>query len=208
VVGTTTVTTRWDKCGGAPRGPVSAMLPRLKFLFSRGPPSARSPQIRPHPVTVSHLSSVSFFLQLPPSPHAAYSLIRKWKNGTFRSLPSTTITTPLYPKWRISGRCLFVFLRLLFTALPDRIGLPWSSLSRRSVSRTSPHQNSQELKSSRRGRGPSEGRVCMYKRTATSTCLGKHRIRMLTLRVLSIFYFLLYRRGRYVNFLFRFPVPA
>lgn len=59
VVGTTTVTTRWDKCGGAPRGPVSAMLPRLVFLFSRGPPSARSSQIRPHPVTVSHLSSVS-----------------------------------------------------------------------------------------------------------------------------------------------------
>lgn len=66
MVGTTTVTTRWDKCGGAPRGPVSAMLPRLKFLFSRGPPSARSSQIRPHPVTVSHLSSVAF-LPLPPT---------------------------------------------------------------------------------------------------------------------------------------------
>lgn len=156
------MTTRWDKCGGAPRGPVSAMLPRLKFLFSRGPPSARSPQIRPHPVTVSHLSSVSFFLLLPPSLHAAYSLIRKRKSGTFHSLPSTTITTPLYSKWRTSGRCLFVFSRLLFTALPDRIGLPWPSLSRRCVSRTSPRQNSQELKSSRRGRGPSEGRVCMY----------------------------------------------
>lgn len=60
MVGTTTVTTRWDKCGGVPRGRVSAMLPRLELLFSRCPPSARSPQIRPHPVTVSHLTQLSF----------------------------------------------------------------------------------------------------------------------------------------------------
>lgn len=64
-MGTTTVTTRWYKCGGAPRGPVSAMLPRLELLFSRCPPSTRSPQIRPHPVTVSHLSSSILFFRLP-----------------------------------------------------------------------------------------------------------------------------------------------
>lgn len=175
------MTTRWDKCGGAPRGPVSAMLPRLKFLFSRGPPSARSPQIRPHPVTVSHLSSVSFFLLLPPSPHAAYSLMRKC--GTFHSLPGTTITTLRLLSIQNGGPRAVVYLssRGSFTALPDQIGLPWLSLSRRCVSRTSPRQNSQELESSRRGRGPSEGRVCMY--NAPLRISGRTVSRMIALRV-------------------------
>lgn len=48
------------------------MLPRFEFLFSRGPPSARSSQIRPHPVTVRHLS-VSFLLPLCRSSRATYS---------------------------------------------------------------------------------------------------------------------------------------
>lgn len=52
------------------------MLPRFEFLFSRGPPSARSSQIRPHPVTVRHLS-VSFLLPLSRRSRAAYSLTRR-----------------------------------------------------------------------------------------------------------------------------------
>jgi hypothetical protein len=79
------VTTRWDKCGGVLQGPVSAMLPRLKLLFSRGPPSARSPQIRPHPVTVSHLSSYSSSCLL---------LHRHEKAARRLARSDATITTP------------------------------------------------------------------------------------------------------------------
>jgi len=109
------------------------MLPRLEFLFSRGPPSARSPQIRPHSVTVSHLSSVSF--RLLPLSLLACSLIRK--SGTFR-LPRLDNNDSSLSKMAEHGPlCLFAFSRPgSSAALPNRIGLPWPNPPRRRVSRT------------------------------------------------------------------------
>lgn len=72
------------------------MLPRFVFLFSRGPPSARSSQIRPHPVTVRHLS-VSFLLPLSRRFRAAYSLTQRTRVPLARRAQQRLLSIA---KWR------------------------------------------------------------------------------------------------------------